>query len=270
MAGGDQVVSGTRWNESEFQGGHFATCGPNALAMAESWGAQAYVNTLTVYGRMVATKRCEDNGAATIDSLEEQAVADGFKVEKVAFNGAGIDEATWRHFLAAHAARSVVIVETLEGCQLRDLISGQTEDAQLTGPNRLQRHFFGIYGLNDGTQPSALFKRTVPAGYIVSDGCNGLMNPVVNGVRQRVIGGKQQLYYPYALVRASRPAALLAVYPKSANQPPTPTTPPAETPQQTIGRQYQEILALRAQIGRQNATLAQLQQVVAAVRNAVK
>jgi len=287
MAGGDQIVAGVRWNESEFQKTAapvyvksenrtvaagvtlFSTCGPNALAMAESWGSQSYVNTMALFARMAPAGRCDSGGAATIDSLRDQAVADGYKVEKIAFTGAGIPEATWRHFLAVHAGNSVVIVETLEGCQLRDLISGQYEDATLSGPNRLQRHFFGIYGLNDGTQPSALFKRTVPAGYITSDGCNGLMNPVVNGARQRVIGpdAHQQLYYPYAVVRASRPAALLAVYPKSATQPPAPSQ---ETPQQTIGRQYAEILADRAQIARQNATIAQLQAVVAAVRAAVK
>ena len=284
MAGaGDQIIAGVKWNESEFQRTAapvyvksenttvaagvtlFGTCGPNALAMAESCASQTYVNTMTVFGRMAPAGRCDSDGRATIDSLAAQAKADGFRVELVGYNGAGIDEATWRHFLATHAGNAVVIVETLNGQALRDLISGQGEDA-----TNLQRHFFGIYGLNDGTQPSALFKRTVPPGYIVSDGCNGLMNPVVNGARERVIGADkhQQLFYPYTVVRASRPGALLAIYPKSAT--PAPSQPPAETPQQTIGRQYAEILAYRKQISAQNATIAQLQAVVAAVRAAVK
>lgn len=282
---GDQIAAGVKWNESEFQRTAapvyvksenktvaagvtlFGTCGPNALAMAESWAAQSYVNTMAVFARMAPAGRCDSIGRATINSLRDQAVADGFRVELVGYNGAGIDEATWRHFLATHAGNSVVIVETLNGQALRDLISGQGEDA-----TNLQRHFFGIYGLNDGSGPSALFKRSVPPGYIVSDGCNGLMNPVVNGVRQRVIGSDkhQQLYYPYALVRASRPAALLAIYPKSASQPPAPTPQPTSQPTALEISQWHELQADRAQIATLKQQLAQAQQMVAAVRAAVK
>lgn len=282
---GDQIAAGVKWNESEFQRTAapvyvksenktvaagvtlFGTCGPNALAMAESWAAQSYVNTMAVFARMAPAGRCDSIGRATINSLRDQAVADGFRVELVGYNGAGIDEATWRHFLATHAGNSVVIVETLNGQALRDLISGQGEDA--TG---LQRHFFGIYGLNDGSGPSALFKRNVPPGYIVSDGCNGLMNPVVNGARQRVLGADkhQQLYYPYALVRASRPAALLAIYPKSAKPAPTPTPQPTSQPTALEISQWHELQADRAQIAALKQQLAQLQQMVAAVRAAVK
>lgn len=256
----DVIVSGTRWNESQFQGTPLkhALCGPNALAMAESWGAQSYVNTLAVFNRMYPAGRCDAEGASTIDALEAQASADGFKTEKVGYTDAGIAEATWRHFLSTHAGKAVVIVETLAGQQLRDLISGQGEDA-----TNLERHFFGIYGLNDGSAPSATFGgRSVPAGYITSDGCNNLMNPVVNGARTRVLGenSHQQLYYLYAVVRASRPAALLAVYAKATKS----------ATAVTVQSEYQTILALRAQIYRQNDELAQLRTVVAAVRNAVK
>ena len=285
VVAGDQIAAGGKWNESEFQRTAapvyvksenktvaagvtlFGTCGPNALAMAESWAAQSYVNTMAVFARMAPAGRCDSIGRATINSLRDQAVADGFKVELVGYNGAGIDEAVWRHFLATHAGNSVVIVETLNGQALRDLISGQGEDA-----TNLQRHFFGIYGLNDGSGPSALFKRSVPPGYIVSDGCNGLMNPVVNGVRQRVIGSDkhQQLYYPYALVRASRPAALLGIYPKSAKPAPTPTPQPTSQPTALEISQWHELQADRAQIAALKQQLAQLQAMVAAVRAAVK
>lgn len=264
----DVIVSGTKWDESQFQGVPLkhALCGPNALAMAESWGGQSYVNTLDVFNRMYAAspRRCDSEGASTIDELEAQAQADGFKTEKIGYTDAGIAEATWRHFLAVHAGKAVVIVETLAGQQLRDLISGQGEDA-----TNLERHFFGIYGLNDGSSASATFGgRSVPAGYITSDGCNNLMNPVVNGARTRVLKGNQQLYYPYTVVRAARPAAMLAVYARAA------TT--GETPQQTIIRQWQDIKALRTQIYAQNTQLAtqsqqiaQLQAMVAAVRKLV-
>lgn len=262
----DVMVSGTKWNESQFQNGHMNACGVNALALAESWGSQSYLSTAALFDRMYAAGNCDSTGRATIDSIERQARADKFTTEKIGFTSSGIAEATWRHFLATHAGKAVVIVETLEGCQLRDLISGQGEDAQLTGPNRLQRHFFGIYGLNDGTSASATFGgKTLPAGYIVSDGCNGLMNPVVNGVRQRVLGpnAHQQLYYSYATVRASRPAALLAVYPKAA-------MPTVQSEYQTIVTLRQQIYRQNAQIAQQQTTIAQLQAVIAAVRAAVK
>ena len=68
---GDQMVAGVKWNESQFQGSPLkhSLCGPNALAMAESWGSQSYVNTLSVFNRMYSAKRCDSDGAATISSL---------------------------------------------------------------------------------------------------------------------------------------------------------------------------------------------------------
>lgn len=249
----------TMWNESQFQGAPLkhSLCGPNALAMAESYEAQSFANTLAVFNRMFGAnpKRCDSDGASTIYELRDQAVADGFKVQIVNYNGAGIAEATWRDFLGHQtAAGAVVIVETLNGQALRDFISGQTEDA--TG---LQRHFFGVYAANTATS-LALFPghNNLPHGYVVADGCNGLMNPVVSGARQRVIGADkhQMLYYGYDVVRASRPAALLAIYPKPAAPVPTPTPTPTPTDAQIIA-------ALRSQV-------AQLSAVIANVRNAVK
>lgn len=278
---------GVRWDESQFQAplstvvaykevnGAWvrsdakagvtlhSLCGVNALAMAESAVGQTYVNTMALFAKMAPVKRCDSDGASTIYELRDQALADGFKVAIVNYNDAGIAEATWRDFLGHQtAAGAVVIVETLEGHALRDFISGQTEDAQLTGVNRLQRHFFGVYAANTATS-LALFPghNNLPHGYVVADGCNGLMNPVVSGVRTRVIGADkhQMLYYDYALVRASRPAALLAVYPKAVAPTPTPAPQPVVT-----------VAALQSQITLLQTQVTQLEAVIANVRNAVK
>jgi hypothetical protein len=214
-----KVAAGTRL---------FDMCGVNAAAMAESALSGNYVSTAALFMKMAPAGRCDATGRATINSIQAQVVADGHKnTVLVGYNGNGIPEATWRQFLGYHLARgAAVILETLNGQVLSDLITHQGEDA-----TNLQRHFFSLYAaVNSGESPYFTGVKALPNGYVCADGASGAMNPVVNGARQR-LSGHQMVYYPYAIVRASRPAALLAVYPKPA---PAVTTTPAPQPQQPV------------------------------------
>src|SRR6185312_13520102 len=127
MAG--SLLPGRHWNESQFQGGHTALCGPNALAMLESALGQSYVNTLAVYTRMLSAKRCGTDGDSTMENLELQAHSDGFtRTERLGWNGAGYAENVWQPWIVTHLlAGAAILVETTNGQALRDLLSGQGE-----------------------------------------------------------------------------------------------------------------------------------------------
>lgn len=228
MAG--SLLPGTHWNESEFQGGHTALCGPNALAMLESAHSQAYVNTLTVYTRMLAAKRCDSNGASTMSNLELQAHADGFtKTDRLGWNGNGYAQSVWQPWIVKHLyAGAAILLETNNGQALKDFIRSTGEDA-----TNLQYHFIGLIGHNEGGD-SPTFGRTVPYGFICTDGCNNAVNPIVNGTRTRIVGAASTgllFYYPLTVIAAARPGALLAIYPKAAVVPaPAPKPLPAPMP----------------------------------------
>lgn len=229
MAGA--MLRGKHWNESQFQGGHGALCGPNALAMLQSALGQSYVNTLTVYNRMLVARRCDPGGASTMANLELQARVDGFsKTVHLGWNDNGYAQATWENFLTTHLlAGAAVLIETNNGQALRDYVSGQGEDA-----TNLQRHFFGVLGYNAGGY-SPTIARAVPFGFIATDGCNNSMNPIINGVRTRIMANTSILqFYPATVVGLTRPGALLAIYPKPTGvvvaKPPAPIPAPVPTP----------------------------------------
>jgi hypothetical protein len=77
------LLPGIVYVESEFQlPGQFATCGPNSLAMAESYGTQAYVSTASVALRMEKAGRAGSSGVSTMGGLQAQANADGFRTAR--------------------------------------------------------------------------------------------------------------------------------------------------------------------------------------------
>lgn len=200
------LLPGIIWVESEFDG-QFATCGPNALAMAESYGLQHYIGvpiagqtaTTVIYSRMLKARRADPGGASKASGLIAQAQADGYRV-------ASSGSAGWKVWAIARLREGAsVILETNNGQVLKDLVTGQGMDA--TG---LQRHFNLIVGYKAG--PDAF--QNWPEGFWVADGDNGATNPIVNGHRTRVRGGHTLQYYTAANYAASQPIALVAVYPK--------------------------------------------------------
>ena len=267
------MATRTLWNESQFQVIPTTTyvassktkvaagtrlydmCGVNAAAMAESALGGSYVSTAALFMKMAPVGRCDATGRATITSVQAQVVADGFKKTALAgYNGNGIAEATWRQFLGYHLARgAAVILETLNGQVLSDLITHEGEDA-----TNLQRHFFSLYAaVNTGETPYFPSVKALPNGYVCADGASGAMNPVVNGVRQR-LSGHQMVYYPYAIVRASRPAALLAVYPKAAPAVTPPPPPPVATTTTTTTAATVTVTLTAAQLTALESLLASL------------
>src|SRR5690242_12042457 len=173
----------TLWNESQFQAPAtnvtakssgktaragvtiYDACGVNALAMAES-ALASYSSTMHVFAKMAPAGLCDETGRTVIENIQRQAVSDGFistKEHIIAFNGNGIPEAIWRHFLAVHlAAGAAVILETLNGQVLSDLITHEGEDA-----TNLQRHFFSLYAAEtSGETPYFPNVKALPNGYV--------------------------------------------------------------------------------------------------------
>jgi len=207
------ALPGVIWVESEFDG-QFATCGPNSLGMAESYGLQRYIGspvagqtaTTVIYNRMRATGRADPGGASNMGGLEAQANADGFKTARR--NGS----AGWKDWTIARLNEgATVLVEPSKGQVLHDLVSGQGMDA-----TNLAYHFNLIVGYKAG--PNAA--QNWPEGFWAADGDNGATNPVVNGHRTRVRGGHNLQYYTVANYAASAPIAFMAVYPKVTITPP--------------------------------------------------
>ena len=241
---------GTRWNESQFQAPPstvvaykqvngawvradakagvtlFGLCGVNALAMAESGLTHSYVNTMTMFARMAPKKLADCEGRTTLGAIQSQAVADGFETTyMLGWRDAGYAAKDWQAFALKHlAAGAVIVVETLRGQVLHDYMSGKNEDA--TG---LQRHLYCLHDYNPGGTTATFSNKTVPAGFVVSDGCNFYVNPVVNGKITRRIEWGYFSYYTQANVAAAGIGGMLAIYPKpkpiAASPAPAPVQP---------------------------------------------
>jgi hypothetical protein len=217
-------LPGTIYVESEFQvPGAFATCGPNSLAMAESYGLQSYVSTGVIYARMRAGTwrdpsdgrihpRADPGGASKMGGLQAQAQADGFKVNR--WDGKG----DWKAWTIARLREDApVLIEPSRGQVLRDFVTGQGMDA-----TNLQYHF----NLAVGYRAAWAW----PEGFWMADGDNGATNPIVNGRRTRVVNGRNLQYYGADNLAASAPVALLAVYPKVTIGDGLPPMPPEYAP----------------------------------------
>lgn len=212
------MTPGTFWTESEFDGGLNATCGPNALAMAECWALQKYLGeprpgqtaTMVIYQRMRAAGRCDANGAATGGGLLAQARADGFQTKRLGFKNP-LGRAEWLGFLKARFAErptpAVVVMELAHGAALRNALTGHGEDA---GPD-LAFHYICCCDYHPGG-PSRRAGRTLPEGIWCADGDSDDNNPIVGGQRTRVRAGHALQFYPLETLDAARPCDLVAVY----------------------------------------------------------
>lgn len=185
------ILPGTLWRESEFVGNLTGACGPNALAMAESWAEQQHIGTLEVYQRMRAAGRCDANGPATIGGIYEQAVADGFQTHLLGFREP-MPAAEWRDFFALHVGARAVVMETANGQALRDTLSGQGENAR-----NLKYHFIVVCGWHPGGH-AARAGRDLPPGWWCADGDNFAAGDVLQ-------------FYPDTVLAAAQPCAALAI-----------------------------------------------------------
>lgn len=208
------MTPGAFWVESEFTNGLTATCGPCARAMAVSWANQAYNGALPTqtatyrsYLRMRALGDCDSNGASNGGGIFDSLLKDGYKTLRQA-SGANWLEIAKINF--SHPA--VVIAELSNGQALKDYITGQPMDA-----TNLQRHWHTWLDYHPGGY-SARAGRTLPEGLWVADGDNGATNPVINGVRQRVVAGHSLQFYTVSTLAAAAPVDLIAVYPKVSFQ----------------------------------------------------
>lgn len=215
------LLPGIVFVESEFLvPGQYATCGPNALAMAESYGTQVYVGTPTIYNRMRAgtwydlakkawVKRADPDGSSKMGGLEAQADADKFKT--VRKNGA----ADWKAWVIARLKEgAVVIYEPSYGQALHDEISGMGMNAK-----DLHYHYDLFVGYWPGGYNDKAGKK-LDEGFWFSDGDNGAVDsnpgpnaPIING-RHRMVNGRRVQFYSVATIIASAPYAFMAVYPK--------------------------------------------------------
>jgi hypothetical protein len=194
------ILPGRIWRESEFVFDPVAkrwltgTCGPNAIAMAQSWADQRYHSTLEVYRRLRAADRCAANGAATLAHLAEDVAAAGYPLEVLPYHEP-VPEGEWRPFLARHVGRLAVVLEVACGQALVDSISGTGENAR-----NLRYHFVVVIGWHAGGH-SARMNYDLPPGWWCSDG-------------DSFAGGDVLQFYPDSLVLAARPCAALALSPR--------------------------------------------------------
>jgi hypothetical protein len=224
-------LPGVIWVESEFQiPGKYATCGPNALAMAECYGVQKYLGgaapaynptaTTVMYNRMFKAGRCASNGSSKMRvGLMAQAKADGFTAVGIPSIG------NWKSFAIMRLTDGApVLYEPSNGQVLRDLITGLGMDA--TG---LRYHFNLLVGYFPGGFNTKANKE-LPEGFWACDGDSDATNPIVNGKRQRVVAGHSLQYYSVANLADSHPYDMVAVYPRVQIGPPPLVGPPPGFP----------------------------------------
>lgn len=196
------LLPGRIWRESEFvfdpadKRWLTGTCGPNAIAMAQSWADQCYHSTLEVYRRLRAAGRCAANGAATLAHLAEDVTAAGYPLEVLPYHEP-MPASEWRSFLERHAGRRAVVLEVACGQALIDSISGKGENAR-----NLRYHFVVVIGWHAGGH-AARMNYDLPPGWWCADGDNFARGDVLQ-------------FYSDTLVLAARPCAALAISPRNS------------------------------------------------------
>jgi hypothetical protein len=193
-----RLLPGQLWRESEFVYDRVAkrwltgTCGPNALAMAESWAGQSYSSTLDTYYRLRLAGRCAPNGAATLSALALDTADAGYRIDMLPYREP-IPQMEWRAFCTRHAGKQAIVLEVARGQSLVDSISGRGENAR-----NLRYHFIVIMGWHPGGH-CARMNHELPPGWWCSDGDNFAKGSVLQ-------------FYPDSVLLAASPCAALAVY----------------------------------------------------------
>jgi hypothetical protein len=193
-----RLLPGQLWRESEFVYDHIAkrwltgTCGPNALAMAESWASQSYSSTLDTYYRLRLVGRCAPNGAATLAALGDDTTDAGYRIELLPYQEP-MSEMEWRAFCTRHAGKEAIVILVARGQLLVDSISGQGENAR-----DLRYHFIVLLGWHPGGH-CARMNYELPPGWWCSDGDNFAKGNVLQ-------------FYPDSVLLAAIPCGALAVY----------------------------------------------------------
>jgi hypothetical protein len=224
------IITGRVWVESEFDG-HNATCGPNALGMAESWALQKYIGspvagktaTTVIYNRMRAKGRCDPNGASLLLNLNAQAVDDGFKTSVMATSAGPVrypslvSWATWA--ISRFRENAIVLIEPSRAHFLWDHIAKTGEDAG----SDLAFHYLCL----DAYWPGGVHPTygDLPEGFFALDGDSNANNPVVNGVRTRIRGGSKPQFYDMGALGNAAIFELMAIYSKVPVAPPPPPAP---------------------------------------------
>jgi hypothetical protein len=193
-----RLLPGQIWRESEFVYDRVAkrwltgACGPNALAMAESWASQSYSSTLDTYYRLRLADRCAPNGAATLSALTQDTADAGYTIDLLPYQEP-MPEMEWRAFCTRHAGKQAIVLEVARGQLLVDSISGQGENARDLG-----YHFIVLMGWHPGGH-CARMNHELPPGWWCSDGDNFAKGNVLQ-------------FYPDSVLLAASPCAALAVY----------------------------------------------------------
>ncbi len=194
----ETILPGAIHRATEFVGNLTGACGPNALAMGQTWAEQgASVDTGGVYADMRRRGLCDVSGASTLEALRQEAVALGLPV--VDDRGYGEPWADWRTWYLSLVGNAFILMETANGQALRDSISGLGENA-----SNLHYHFIGIVGHHDGGYSSRA-GHDLPAGWWAVDGDN------------YVVGDALQ-FYPDDILDAAQPCGALAIGAKVSMQ----------------------------------------------------
>ena len=187
-------------SESEYQGGLTAACGPCAAAVAARWADQSltFPRTYDVYQKMRSLNLGSANGASTSGDLQTTLTRMGYSVVLP-----GASEGLLA-FSARLAGTCAVVLEVSNGQVLKDVLTGQGEDAQ-----NLQNHYITPVGRNSGVL-SQRVARVLPSGAWAADGDNWTQN-LVNGVRVHRGLNSDLVYYADTVLAAARPISAFAV-----------------------------------------------------------